>query len=105
MIESSDPEISFDENGVCNHCHGYDRALAKKAFEGALGHQKLGQVIAQIKREGAGKRYDCVLGLSGGVILAYVAFLCKKFDLRPLAVHLDNGWNREIAVHNINNIS
>ena len=100
-MDSSDHEITFDENGICHHCHDYDQRVAKEVFKGPRGAQMLGKVLAQIKREGAGKKYDCILGLSGGVDSSYVAYLCKKFELRPLAVHLDNGWNSETAVHNI----
>jgi tRNA(Ile)-lysidine synthase TilS/MesJ len=60
--------------------------------------------IARIKRDGQGKRYDSILGLSGGVDSSYLAYLTKKFELRPLVVHLDNGWNSELAVKNIENI-
>ena len=57
-----------------------------------------------IKKKGAGKKYDCLIGLSGGVDSTYVAYLVKKLGLRPLAVHLDNGWNSELGVKNIENI-
>jgi N-acetyl sugar amidotransferase len=102
--DTSDPEISFDEKGVCNHCKDYVQELAEYVFPPPEGHQKLAMYLAQIKAEGRGKRYDCILGLSGGVDSSYVAYLTKKFGLRPLAVHVDNGWNSEAAVRNIENI-
>jgi N-acetyl sugar amidotransferase len=104
IMDTTDPEISFDEEGVCNHCHDYDRRLEAEVFPGAKGRQQLAKVVAQIKREGKGKKYDCILGLSGGVDSTYVAYVTKKLGLRPLAVHLDNGWNSEISVRNIENI-
>jgi len=104
IMDTTDPEISFDEKGVCNHCHDYDRRLEAEVFPGAKGRQQLAKVVAQIKREGQGKKYDCILGLSGGVDSTYVAYVTKKLGLRPLAVHLDNGWNSEISVRNIENI-
>ena len=104
VMDTSDPEITFDEDGICSHCHEFDRRIASEVFKAPEGHQKLGAVIAQIKSEGRGKKYDCILGLSGGVDSTYVAYLCKKLGLRPLAVHLDNGWNSEISVRNIQNI-
>jgi N-acetyl sugar amidotransferase len=104
LMDTTDPEIEFDEDGVCSHCHEYDRRVAAEVFPGPEGRQKLAVAVAQIKREGRGKRYDCILGLSGGVDSTYVAYLTKKLGLRPLAVHLDNGWNSEIAVRNIENI-
>ncbi len=104
VMDLSDPEITFDENGVCSHCHDFDRRVAAEVIPGVRGRQELARIVAQIKKEGEGKPYDCILGLSGGVDSTYVAYLCKRFGLRPLAVHLDNGWNSEIAVRNIHNI-
>lgn len=104
VMDTSDPEITFDENGVCNHCHDYDKRVDNEVLKGDFAKQELARKIAQIKREGRGKKYDCILGLSGGVDSSYVAYLTKKFGLRPLAVHVDNGWNSEPAVRNIENI-
>ena len=104
IMDTSDPEIEFDADGVCNHCHDYERRLAAEVYPGVKGKQQLAKVVAQIKREGAGKKYDCILGLSGGVDSTYVAYVTKQLGLRPLAVHLDNGWNSEISVRNIENI-
>ena len=103
-MDTTDPEITFDEDGVCNHCHDYEHRVSTEVFAGAKGRQLLAKAVAQIKREGEGKKYDCILGLSGGVDSTYVAYLTKKLGLRPLAVHLDNGWNSEISVRNIENI-
>lgn len=105
IMDSSDPEITFDDQGTCSHCHNYDERVEKEVFPGEEGRLKLEETIEIIKREGKGKPYDCILGLSGGVDSTYVAYLCKKkYGLRPLAVHLDNGWNSEIAARNIENI-
>jgi len=105
IMDTSDPEITFDENGVCHHCYDYDRRVQSEVFKGEDGRQRLAKVVETIKEEGKGKKYDCILGLSGGVDSTYVAYLCKRiYGLRPLAVHLDNGWNSEVAVRNIENI-
>lgn len=105
IMDTSDPEISFDADGVCSHCHNYDDRVKTEVFKGDIGKKMLDETLETIRREGKGKRYDCILGLSGGVDSTYVAYLCKKvYGLRPLAVHLDNGWNSEIAVRNIENI-
>jgi hypothetical protein len=93
VMDTSDPEITFDENGVCNHCHTYERRVAEATFRPPLGDQMLGAIVAQIKREGRRRPYDCILGLSGGVDSTYVAYLTKQLGLRPLALHLDNGWD------------
>ena len=103
VMDTSDPEITFDEAGVCNHCHTHDGALEQQVFSGDDGRQRLDQIVERIKREGAGNAYDCVIGVSGGVDSTYTAWQVKELGLRPLAVHLDNGWNSEIAVKNIAN--
>jgi N-acetyl sugar amidotransferase len=104
IMDTSDPEISFDQDGVCHHCHEYERVIAERVFPPPRGHQLLAAIVAQIKREGRRRDYDCILGLSGGVDSTYVAYLTKQLGLRPLALHLDNGWDSDIAVRNIHNV-
>ena len=101
MDSNSDKSISFDENGVCNHCRDYEKNVAllpKTDFEK---EKKFETLIAEIKMRGKGKKYDCILGISGGVDSAYLAYIAKKAGLRILAVHVDAGWNTDIAVDNI----
>jgi N-acetyl sugar amidotransferase len=105
IMDTSDPEIEFDAAGVCNHCRSYKETVASHTVRGEAGWQRLREHAEQIRAAGRGKRYDCVLGLSGGVDSSYVAYVTKrKLGLRPLAIHMDNGWNSEIAVRNIENI-
>ena len=104
IMDTSDADIVFDDEGVCHHCHDYEARVAAEVFPPPEGHQMLAATVAQIKREGRRKRYDCILGLSGGVDSTYVAYLTKELGLRPLALHLDNGWNSDVAVRNIHNI-
>lgn len=102
LMDTSDPEIQFDEQGVCNHCHDYDRLIQQRVLTGEAGLRYLEKLVEQIKREGQGKPYDCVMGVSGGVDSTYVAYMAKtKLGLRPLAIHMDNGWDSELAVKNI----
>jgi N-acetyl sugar amidotransferase len=103
-MDTTDPEIAFDDAGVCHHCRRYDAIIARDTKSGEAGRAALDQIADRIRRAGAGKRYDCVIGLSGGVDSSYVAYLAKHLGLRPLAVHLDNGWNSETAVRNIETI-
>lgn len=104
VMDTSDSLIFFDIDGVCNHCHLYDKKMALLP-KGHDANEQLENLIAKIKVDGQGKDYDCIIGLSGGVDSTYVAYLVKKvYGLRPLAVHLDNGWNSEISVKNIENI-
>ena len=101
VMDTTDPDIQFDEKGVCNHCRKYE-ALARTIFVPENERQrKLDRLVQEIKIKGKGKEYDCVIGVSGGVDSTYVAYLVKKLGLRPLAVHMDNGWDSELAVNNI----
>ncbi len=104
MDNIADPDIRFDANGVCNYYHEYQEAAKQYVLTGEAGQKKLEELINKIKSDGKGKRYDCLIGLSGGVDSTYVAWLAKQYGLRPLAVHLDNGWDSELAVKNVENI-
>lgn len=100
VMDTTDPDIRFDGEGVCNYVGEY-RAF-EASLPGAEERQRLlEERIARIKQLGKGREYDCVLGLSGGVDSSYMAYLAKRFELRPLVVHFDNGWNSELAVKNI----
>ena len=97
-------EIEFDEEGLCNHCRRFDRELASLPSTAVARDRKFRSVIARIKERGQGRRYDSILGLSGGVDSSYLAYIAKREGLSPLVVHFDNGWNSELAVNNIQNI-
>lgn len=101
VMDTSDPEISFDEQCVCNHCRRYDAQLSTRVYQGEEASTKLNALVETIKNAGKGKEYDCIIGVSGGVDSTYVAYLTKELGFRPLAVHFDNGWNSELAVSNI----
>ncbi|MBS1946951.1 MAG: N-acetyl sugar amidotransferase [Bacteroidetes bacterium] len=103
MDNIADPDISFDSNGVCNYYHEYKKA-EESLPHGRAAEEQLAQLVQKIKTSGKDKRYDCLIGLSGGVDSTYVAYLVKQLGLRPLAVHLDNGWDSELAVKNVENI-
>ncbi len=98
VMDTSDPEITFDEDGVCNHCRRYAELAAREVRREP---GELERLVREIKQSGARKDYDCVIGVSGGVDSTYVAYEVKRLGLRPLAVHLDNGWDSELAIHNI----
>lgn len=100
-MDTTDPDIVFDENGVCSHCHRYDRVAAQRLIPPERQETALKGLVEEIRRAGVGKEYDCIIGVSGGVDSTYVAWLVKQQGLRPLAVHLDNGWNSDLAVTNI----
>ncbi len=102
MDTIADPDITFDDKGICNYYYEYQERAKNRLFN--ADPSKLDEIISKIKRAGAGKDYDCLIGISGGVDSTYVAYLTKELGLRPLAVHFDNGWNSELAVKNIENI-
>jgi len=104
IMDTSDSDIFFDKNGICNHCLRYDTELPKRVFRGQDAENKLNELIKGIKESGKNKEYDCLIGVSGGVDSTYVAYLIKQLGLRPLAVHFDNGWNSELAVSNIQKV-
>lgn len=97
-------EMRFDADGVCEICHVYDDLYRRTVHHGASGAAKLEKMLQEIKTGGKGKEYDCLIGVSGGVDSTYLAYLCKQWGLRPLVLHVDNGWNAELAVSNIENI-
>src|SRR5687768_15825870 len=105
VMDTTDPDIYFDENGYCNHCNRLLSTLNDPSYKARYNEKNLQQLLLQIKRSGRGKEYDCVLGLSGGIDSSYVAYLLKQYGLRTLLVHMDNGWNAEEAVRNMKNIA
>lgn len=94
------PGIFFDGNGVCNYCKIYDQ-MNLQYPTGQEGRKYLKVLADQIKRNGAGKQYDCIVGVSGGCDSSFMLYQIKELGLRPLAVHFDNTWNSKIAVENL----
>lgn len=104
VMDTTDPNIVFDAHGQCNHCTEFLEVTAREWFPNAEGAHRLEAMIEQVKADGKGKPYDCILGLSGGVDSCYLALQINKWGLRPLVVHVDAGWNSELAVGNIERI-
>ncbi len=104
VMDTSDPNIEFDERGVSNHAKAGAWRVQNEVFAGAEGETRLSSWVERMKRDGRYKDYDCVIGVSGGVDSSVVACRVVDLGLRPLAVHLDNSWNSELAVHNIERI-
>lgn len=98
----ADPEITFDENGISSYYHDYQEVKVKHLLHGSERDKKLNAAINSMKS--AKRKYDCILGISGGVDSTYLAYKLKEFNLNVLLVHFDNGWNSELAVKNIENI-
>lgn len=101
-MDISDPDIVFDERGYCNHCEDYLTRIALQTYVEGESEKQFEMIISRIKEKGKNKTYDCIVGISGGVDSCYTAHLCKEYGLRPLLIHMDNGWNTEISVKNVN---
>ena len=102
VMDTTDSEITFNERGICNYCSKY-----KKYFDEFDLDQKkidLGNILKKVKQKGVNNEYDCILGLSGGIDSSYLALKCYDWGLKPLVVHVDAGWNSELAVYNIEKI-
>lgn len=104
MDTVGDPDITFDENGICNYYYEFTSKLKIRVPPTEEAPKQLEAIAEKIKQSGKGKQYDCIIGVSGGVDSTYTAWLVKQLGLRPLAVHLDNGWDSELAVKNIERI-
>ena len=102
ILDTDVPNIWFDESGVCNYCHLQDKLMAQYPLDKSC-TQRLENIVNEIKAKGKDKKYDCIVGVSGGMDSTFCLYSAKKLGLRPLAVHFDNGWNSEIAVNNIRN--
>jgi len=102
VMDTSDSAIVFDENGVCDHCTGFYKDILPYWHTDERGREALQGIVEKIKKEGEGKDFDCIVGMSGGIDSSYLTYIAKEeFDLRPLVFHVDAGWNSQIAVNNI----
>jgi hypothetical protein len=102
-MDTSDPEITFDGEGRCNHCTGFD-AATRGAPPGPADPEAFGRIIASLRAAGRGRPFDAVVGVSGGVDSTYCLWLARSAGLRVIALHVDGGWNSEIAVDNIHRV-
>lgn len=106
VMDTTDPEIWFDNSGVSSHALRYDREIAPVVDAANAGRRsgELARIVAEIQESGKGKPYDCVVGVSGGVDSSYLIYQAIKLGLRPLAVHFDSGWNSELADENVTSL-
>lgn len=100
ILDDSIPGVSFDADGVCSHCRIHDK-LAQRYPAGEAGRREMESIAARIRRDGRGKRYDCVVGVSGGRDTSYCLHMAVELGLRPLAVHFDNGWDAAVSKNNL----
>lgn len=101
VMDTTDSAIVFDDKGVCDHCNNYYDKILPNWHTDEKGKKELDKIVAKIKKEGEGKDFDCIMGMSGGVDSSYLTYLAKELGLRPLVFHVDAGWNSQQAVNNI----
>lgn len=105
VMDTTDSKITFDENGVCDHCNTFEKDIKPNWNTGEKGKGAIDVIANQIKSAGKNKDFDCIIGMSGGIDSSYLVYLAKeKLGLRPLVFHVDAGWNSQTAVNNIENI-
>jgi N-acetyl sugar amidotransferase len=105
VMSDTDPDITFDAEGRCNHCTDYLNRIANLTYRPGTSERELEAIVERVKAAGRGKEYDCVVGMSGGIDSSYAAHVAKSLGLRPLGVHMDNGWNSDTAAKNIKNVA
>jgi N-acetyl sugar amidotransferase len=105
VMDTSDPTITFDNNGISNHYWDFHNLVKPHWKTGPEGKIILEQMVSNLKKEGKNKDFDCIMGLSGGADSSFMLHkMVTEFGLRPLVFHVDGGWNSEIAVNNINGL-
>ena len=97
MDNGTDQTITFDDQGLCNYCTDALRVKEYTYFPNEEGKKKLDSLISRLKSENKAKKYDCIMGISGGLDSSYLAYLGYKWGLRILAVHVDDGFDTEIS--------
>ena len=102
VMDTTDSQISFDAAGVCDHCRTFREHTRPSWDTGAKGRAELDRMVERIRKEGKGKDFDCIMGMSGGIDSSYLTYIAKaELGLRPLVFHVDAGWNSQQAVNNI----
>lgn len=102
IMDTKDPNITFDERGWCDYCNNFDKNILPSWHTDSRGEAELLRVAAKIRKDGEGRDFDCIIGLSGGLDSSYCTYIVKeKMGLRPLLFHVDAGWNTDQAVGNI----
>jgi N-acetyl sugar amidotransferase len=102
IMDTSDPNIQFDDKGICDYCRNFQTVILPNWNTGEKGNAELLKIAEKIKIEGKGKNFDCIIGLSGGLDSSYAVYIAKHImGLRPLIFHVDAGWNTDKAVGNI----
>lgn len=105
VMDTSDPNISFNEEGICDHCLSFDKNVKPNWHPNEHGIEIFRKKVQQIQKKAKGREFDCIMGLSGGLDSSYLLHMAvKEFGLKPLVFHVDGGWNTDIAVSNIQHL-
>ncbi|MDF1760612.1 MAG: N-acetyl sugar amidotransferase [Coxiellaceae bacterium] len=103
VMDTTDSKIAFDSRGVCDHCKDFYKNIEPNWYTDERGNKALDAIVAQIKKDGKKRDFDCIMGMSGGADSSYMLHkMVKEYQLKPLVFHVDGGWNSQIAVNNIN---
>lgn len=105
IYDNTTPGIYFNDSGLCNYCIQIDNMLEQFGTGTSRGELELEKILAEVKKAGKGKKYDCVIGVSGGTDSSFLLMKSLEWGLRPLAVHYDNTWNTAIASENIRKVT
>lgn len=105
VMDTSDPAITFDKNGRCDFCNNYYNSIVPNWHHDERGFEELKRIAEKIRKSGKKRKYDCMIGMSGGVDSSYLTYIvCKELKLRPLLVSVDTGWNLGVANDNVDNL-
>jgi len=105
VMDTTDPEIQFDRDGICNHCTNFLKRREEVKAMKKFGSEHMEELLQRIKESGRGNKYDVVLGISGGGDSCYAGYILKQFGIRTLLVHMDNGWNSDDSTINIKKVA
>lgn len=100
-MDTTDSQITFNKDGVCDHCISFDQSIKPNWPSGEDAKIKLESLVDEIKKDGEGNDFDCIIGMSGGIDSSYLTYKAKELGLKPLVFHVDAGWNSQVAVNNI----
>lgn len=103
IYDGNVPGITFDDEGICNYCRNIEK-MEQEYPNDERGEKILKDIVSRIKHDGRNKKYDCMIGVSGGCDSSFMVYKMKEMGLRPLAVHFDNTWNSTIATENIKKV-
>ena len=101
VMDTTDSSIVFNENGVCDHCIDYYKNIEPIYEKNVSDKSEINKLFKKVKDQGKNSKFDCIIGVSGGIDSSYLCYLMAEFELRPLLLHVDSGWNTQVAVNNV----